>query len=168
MSSGASWLWTQALSLFDDPTLLRYRWPLFFLALATLGVVMLWRARPLVGSLLVAPALVCVFAAVAHQYPFRGRLVLCLLPALLLTVAEGAGAVARVTARQHPSLAAVFLLAVLWWPIAALVTWPPPYDLEHHRTVLRYLQAERRPGDAIHVFPLTRIGVLYYGPQVRV
>jgi hypothetical protein len=108
---------------------------------------------------------VCLCAAIAHQYPFRGRLVLCLLPGLLLTVAEGAGAVARVAARQHPSFAAVFLLAVLWWPVAALVTWPPPYDLEHHRTVLRYLQAQREPGDAIHVFPLTRIGVLYYGPQ---
>jgi hypothetical protein len=106
-----------------------------------------------------------MFAAIAHQYPFRGRLVLSLLPGLLLAVAAGAGATARAASRRHPSLAAVVVVAVLWWPVDALIQWPPPYDLEHHRAMLGYLQAHRQPGDAIHVFPLTRIGVLYYGSQ---
>jgi hypothetical protein len=41
----------------------------------------------------------------------------------------------------------------------------PPYEIEHHRAVLAYLQQHRKPGDVIHVFPLSRIGMLFYGPR---
>jgi hypothetical protein len=42
---------------------------------------------------------------------------------------------------------------------------PPPYQIEHHRTVLGYLQTHRRPGDVVYVFPLSRIGALFYGTR---
>jgi hypothetical protein len=45
------------------------------------------------------------------------------------------------------------------------VSAPPPYDLEHHRELLGYLQQHRQPGDAVWVFPLSGIGVRFYGPR---
>lgn len=50
-------------------------------------------------------------------------------------------------------------------PVAALAEAPPPYEIEHHRAVLEYLKEHRRPGDVVYVFPLSRIGTLYYGPS---
>ena len=57
------------------------------------------------------------------------------------------------------------MAALLVAPVAAIVNPLPPYELEHHRAVLAYLQKNRRPGDAVYVFPLSRIGMLFYGPR---
>lgn len=57
------------------------------------------------------------------------------------------------------------MLLLVGPPIAALAGAPPPYDIEHHRTMLGDLERHRQPGDAIYVFPLTGIGVLPYGPR---
>jgi len=43
---------------------------------------------------------------------------------------------------------------------------PPPYDIEHTPALLTYLQRHRQPGDVVYVFPLSRIGVLFYGPRL--
>ena len=65
------WVWDQGLSLFTDPTLLRYRWPAVFLLLAMLSLVASWGPRRHVVLLLLGPAVVALAAALAHQYPFR-------------------------------------------------------------------------------------------------
>ena len=41
----------------------------------------------------------------------------------------------------------------------------PPYEIEHTRTMLAHLQRNRQPGDVVFVFPLSRIGVVFYRPQ---
>jgi hypothetical protein len=46
--------------------------------------------------------------------------------------------------------------------------WPklrPPYEIEHHKDFLSYLQKNRHPGDIVYVFPLPSIGVRFYGPR---
>lgn len=159
------WFWGPAVTLFNDPTLLRYRWPVLFLIVAAVGTVALWRDRRDVALLLLGPVAVALLAAVAHQYPFRGRLILYLLPGLLLAIAAGAERVRRTAARYHPALGAGLMLALLVPPVEALARNTPPYDIEHHHVILGHLREHRRPGDAIHVFPLPRIGLLYYGPR---
>jgi hypothetical protein len=57
------------------------------------------------------------------------------------------------------------MAALLVPPILAMVKSPPPYENEPTRTFLEYLQRHRRPDDAIHFFPLSRIGALFYGPR---
>ncbi|HTK54923.1 MAG TPA: hypothetical protein VL308_23680, partial [Gemmatimonadaceae bacterium] len=63
------WLWSQTLSFFTDPTLLRYPLPLLFVALSLLGVVSLWRTRRGVALTLLGPFALATLAAAAHQYP---------------------------------------------------------------------------------------------------
>jgi Dolichyl-phosphate-mannose-protein mannosyltransferase len=163
--SEIGWFWDQALTLFTDRTLLRYRWPAFFLIVALLGVVATWRARRDVALLLLGPLFMAAAAAVAHQYPFRGRLILYLVPILFLAIACGAEWMRSRVGRYQPALGAALMLALLLPPVEAMATNTPPYDMEHHRVILDYLKAHRRPGDMIHTFPLTRIGLLYYGPR---
>ena len=160
------WFWDRMISLFGDPALLRYRWPAAFVILALVGVVALWqRGRRFALLLLLGPFVVSMAAAIAHQYPFRGRLVLWLLPAVLLAVAAGAEWIRRMASVFHPILGGALLIAVLVPPVMALVQAPPPYDIEHHRALLKYLQLHRQPGDLVYVFPLQRVGTMFYGPR---
>jgi hypothetical protein len=119
-----------------------------------------------VALLVLGPFVVAVAAAVAHQYPLRGRLMLYLVPSLFLLVGAGAGWLARALSRRaHPTLGVALTTLLLVPPALALGRDPPPYEIEHSRSVFAYLQQARRPGDAVHVFPLSRIAALYYGPR---
>jgi hypothetical protein len=108
---------------------------------------------------------VALLAAVAHQYPFRGRLAFYLVPSLLLAIGAGAEWIRRAAARFRPVLGGALMAALMLPPVEALAKNTPPYDMEHHHVILGYLQKHRAAGDAIHVFPLPRIGLLYYGPR---
>lgn len=163
--AGLRWFPDQLLSVFDDPTLLRYRWPAVFLVVSVLGMVALWRTRRNVALMLLGPIGIALVAAIAHQYPFRGRLMFYLIPGLLVAIAAGAEWIRREAARLHPVLGCVLMAGLLGPPVAAIVIAPPPYDIEHHHEVLGYLQRHRHPGDSIYVFPLVRIGTLFYGPR---
>ena len=164
-SSQLVWFWDRLTSLFADPTLLRYPWPVLFLVVTAIGAAALWRRQRLVALLSFCPLLVCMIAAIAHEYPFRGRLILCLLPPVILLLGAGAELLMRQASRLHPLLGWVLVVGLLAPPVMAIVEAPPPYDIEHHRTLLAYLQRNRQPGDVIYVFPLQRIGTLYYGPR---
>jgi len=164
-ASALRWFWNQTLSAFTDPTLLRYSWPVLFLCLAALGVAVTWRRQRVIALLLAGPFAVAVVAAVAHQYPLRGRLMFYLMPALLVTIAAGAEWIRDRLASVHPVLGASAMTALLVPAALGLVRDHPPYEIEHHRTVLAYLQKNRKPGDRVHVFPLSRMGVLFYGAR---
>jgi hypothetical protein len=163
--SDLGWFWTQASTLLTDPFLLRYRWPALFLGLALVGLVALWRRRRDVALSIGGPVVVAIVAAVAHQYPFRGRLMVYLIPSFLLAIAAGAELVREAASRVHFALGAAVMLVPLVPAVEALAAAPPPYDGEHHRAVLQFLEQHRRPDDVIHVFPLSRIGMLFYGPR---
>lgn len=163
--SGLRWFWDRSLTMFTDPALLRYALPELFLILALVGLVVLWRQRRDLSLLLIGPLLMGLIAAIAHQYPYQGRLMVYLIPGLLLAISAGAEGVRRLLAQAHPAVGAAGMAALLAFPVMALVKNPPPYDIEHHRALQGYLQQHRQPGDAVWAFPLTRIGLLYYGPE---
>ena len=167
--SAVRWFWESLTSLFSEVTLLRYRWPVVFVVVALVGVIALWRrSRPLALFLLCQFTLAIV-AALAQQYPFRGRLALWLFPAALLAVAAGAEWIRATANFLHPpagEIVGVLLLAALLVPpVMALAEAPPPYEVEHHKDFLSYLQKNRRPGDVVYVFPLSSVGVRFYGPR---
>jgi hypothetical protein len=133
--------------------------------LALTGVASLWRRDRFAALLVFCPVLVVMAAAVAQQYPFLGRLLMFLVPSTLLAVAAGIEAVRRMAARLHPVAGAAAMIGCLAAPALALAGSPPPYNLEHTREVLAYLAEHRQAGDAIYVWPISRIGLLHYGPQ---
>jgi hypothetical protein len=159
------WLWDRWTSLLSDPTLLRYSWPEIFVVVALVGVVALWSRRRPVALLLLGPLVVCMAAAIAHQYPFRGRLVVWLLPSLLLAVAAGAEWMRRRISRLHPAFGWALVIVLVVPSVRALAAAPPPYEIEHHRDLLSYLQKHRRPGDLVYVLQLQQIGTTFYGPR---
>jgi hypothetical protein len=163
--SALHWFWESLTSLFSDLTLLRYRWPVVFVVVALVGVIVLWRRSRSLALFLLCQFTIAIVAAVAQQYPLRGRVALWLLPAALLAVAAGAEWIRTRADSLHPIVGAIFLVALLVPPVIALAEAPPPYEIEHHKDFLSYLQKNRRPGDIVYVFPLPSIGVRFYGPR---
>jgi hypothetical protein len=169
VTEAPGWFWERLSSIFSDPSLLRYRWPAIFLIVAIVGLVVLWqRSRP-AALLLVGPFVVSMAAAVAHQYPFRGRLIVWLVPTALIAAAAGAewirGRASALHSAAGAALGAALMLAFLASPVMAMWEMPPPYDIEHWRAVLSYLQSHRQTGDEVYVLPLQRIGMSFYGPS---
>lgn len=166
--SALRWFWESLTSLFSDVTLLRYRWPVVFVIFALLGVMALWRHSRSRALFLLCQFTLAIVAAVAQQYPLRGRLALWLIPAALLAVAAGVEWMRATASSLHPSggvVGAILIAALLVPPVIALAEAPPPYEIEHHKDFLGYLQKNRRPGDVVYVFPLPSVGVRFYGPR---
>ena len=159
------WAWQAALSVFTDRTLLRYPWPEVAVGLSALGMAALARRRRDAALFLALPLLVAIAAALAHQYPLQGRLMFYLMPGLLLAIANGMGWLCVAAGRLHAALAPAVMVALAIPPLLSFARMPPPYDIEHSRTLLSYVVARRQPGDAIHVMPLQRISALFYGPR---
>jgi hypothetical protein len=169
VTEAPGWFWERLSSIFSDPSLLRYRWPAVFLIVAVVGVVVLWQRNRPAALLLIGPFVVSMAAAVAHQYPFRGRLIVWLVPSALIAAAAGAewirGRASALRSPVGPALGAALIMAFLASPVMAMWEMPPPYDIEHWRALLSYLQSHRQAGDEVYVFPLQRIGMSFYGPS---
>jgi uncharacterized membrane protein len=142
---------------------LGYPWAGVYLAVAGWGLVSLFR-RARVAALVVAfPLAVTLLAAVAHAYPFQLRLVLFLVPALLLLVAEGAASLGELT--RSRAVATLFLVGVAAPVAVALVRNPPVWQLDEVRPVLAELQRRRQPGDAVYAYYPTWQAIRFYGPR---
>jgi len=163
--SGAAWISQRFVELFSDATLLRYRWPLVFVALAVVGIAVTWRRNRRTAWILCGPSAVALAAAISHQYPFRGRLSFWLLPTAVILVAAGAEWIRAKASVLHPTVGAVFVCSMLVLPVMALAEAPPPYEIEHTREMLRYLQQHRQPGDVIYAMQLEEVGMRFYGPR---
>jgi hypothetical protein len=163
--AGATWIGQRFAELFSDATLLRYRWPIVFALLAGAGIVVVWKRSRVAAWLLCGPAMVALAAAIAHQYPFRGRLVFWLLPAAVLALAASADWIRAKASSLHPAVGVLVVLALSIAPVMALVEAPPPYEIEHHWEVLSYLQQHRQPGDVVYVMQLGEVGTRFYGPR---
>lgn len=144
-NSALAWIGQRFVELFSDPTLLRYRWPLVFVALALIGMMVVWKRSRLTFELLCGPAVVALGAAIAHQYPFRGRLSFWLLPAAAIPVAAATDWIREKGSALHPLMGALPVCAALIVPVLALAQAPPPYETEHTREMLGYLQQHRQP-----------------------
>ncbi|HET9803326.1 MAG TPA: hypothetical protein VFP96_08825 [Candidatus Acidoferrum sp.] len=163
--TGAVWIGQRFSELFSDATLLRYKWPVAFTLLAAAGIAVVWNRNRVVAWLLCGPPLVALAAAIAHQYPFRGRLAFWLLPAAILFLAAAIDRVRDKASRLHPAVGAATVLAVLVVPVLAIAEAPPPYEIEHTWELLGYLQQHRQPGDAIYATQLEEVGMRFYGPR---
>jgi hypothetical protein len=159
------WLWDRVTQLFGDPMVLRYVWPGVYSALAAVGFFVLWRRNRTGAIVLLGPLAAAVLAAVAQQYPFRTRIALYVLPGLVLAVAQGAEWIRVRMARLQPALGSACMLALFASPLWSVVRVPPPYFVEDHKTVLAYVRDNRRPDDAVYVYPYEVQAVERYGAE---
>ena len=144
---------------------LAYRLPTMYVALTAVGFVVLWRRDRRTATLLLAPTVLTLGAAVVGQYPFSERLILFLVPSFMLAIAAVVEAVRRLLwpySRVLALAAAVALLLPALYPVAAT---PPVYYTEHMKPVLSYVRERRQPGDGIYVYYGAALAVTFYGER---
>jgi hypothetical protein len=159
------WLWQRVVDLFGDPWTLRYDFPWFFAILALLGLIALWRQKRTAALLIAAPMAATLLAAIAHQYPFRSRLIVFLVPGAILATAAGAGWIADLASRRSALLGALVGCAFLLVPVKRLIEVGIPAHVDNYHPIYRHLQANRQPNDAVYVSFLANSSAIYYGPR---
>jgi hypothetical protein len=158
------WPWNRFTDLFGIPWGFRYRFSAVYSVLTLGGLVALWRTRRDTALLLLGPLAVTAAMAVAHVYPFEGRLVLFLTPVLLLAIAAAVQALATVAARYSRVVAVALPIAVALPAVERIVVDRPPYRLQEMRTLLDWLAPRQRPGDVLYVWYRAVPNVAWYAP----
>ena len=144
---------------------LGYPWRAMYLALMVVGAIVLWRRRSDAVAILLAPAAGALVAAAVHQYPFRDRLVVFILPSLFLLMGEAVDYMWR-RLSSVPRLFRVGIgVALLSGPIYALIQHPPVYRPDDMRTVLSHIRAGSGPGKVAYIYYGAGPGTTYYGAE---
>jgi 4-amino-4-deoxy-L-arabinose transferase-like glycosyltransferase len=162
----AGWPIRKALEVFRNPAGLKT--PILPLLFAIVGTITLARRRGPQFVLLAGPILAALVASALHRYPFHSRLILFLAPALILLVAEGLAVTFRYSSR--PSL--LILTVALSLAVVVPPTWTAlqrlihPRQVEEIRPLVEYLHLNRRAGDTLYVYWLSRVPYRYYAGRL--
>ena len=143
---------------------LQYGMPLLIVALAAAGCWWMLRHRLHVTLLLLLPALVTLTASWLGLYPFTGRFILFLLPAVLMMLSAATLQASRLLSRPWAGTLVAALVVLI--AAQATVRTLPPQSLEELKPVLRTIAQERRPGDAVYVYYGASQAFLFYGPSM--
>ncbi|MET0271245.1 MAG: hypothetical protein ABW173_12540 [Sphingomonas sp.] len=124
--------------------------------LSVIGAVVLGRRQGwALPAMLLLPLALAMLGAVAHAYPFTGRLILYGTPGLVVTSVAGAGALLGLLTGE---VAAAAIAAGLVFVAAPIVTRGLGETFAHRDEplpeVMAHVAAARRPGDAIYVHAL--------------
>lgn len=117
------------------------------------GLVVLLRKHGLFPLLFLLPIMMTLLASAFHVYPFEGRLLLFLTPALLLPVAAGINHITRITREKSPALAAALIGVLLAYPVGnACYRLIKPRAPEELRPVMEYVDEHFQEDDQIYVY----------------
>lgn len=157
------------LSEFTDRLANGLGWPhpvTIWLAVALLGIVLLWRRQREATLLLLAPWLMSITAAALQQFPLRGRLMDFLMPSLVLFIFAAFQAGVGWGWRRSPAFG-VGLLVLCALPVAYSTTRHnlPPFVVEDTKPLYARLAQLRQPGDAIYAYYAEGQYLRWYGPR---
>jgi Dolichyl-phosphate-mannose-protein mannosyltransferase len=107
-------------------------------------------------------------ASALHQYPFRARLILFLVPFVLLALAALVQQLHDLPWRRiGPWLAAGLAVAILWTPLRLSArVFLRPDNYQDVRNALQYLSDHREPGDHILLSQWTYPAYRFYAPRL--
>ena len=130
---------------------------------AVVGTVAVFRRERSAFVMWIAPGALSLLAALARLYPFEGRLILFVVPALYLLVAEGAQEVLLRTRPGGVLLAGTLIFLLLLHPVAAALDGVErPRYFEQIRPVLEHVSRARRSGDVVYLYYAAQYAVRYY------
>jgi hypothetical protein len=129
-------------------------------------------------SFLLLPALLTLCASGLHKYPFGGRLLLFLVPAALLVIAEGARQIVVAT-RPSATVVGYALIVLLFLDpsIYLLHHFGKPHTLvprmgtmlpEEIKPVMAYVHAHQKSGDVVYLITGSQPAYQYYDELYRI
>lgn len=121
--------------------------------------------------LLLSPVLITLIASGFHLYPFRGRLLLFIVPILLLFIAEGTESIINKTRNNFPIIGIMFLCLLLSQPILKtgynlmtqnIYRLRPVEDI---KPVMNYLKKWKNKEDILYLYHASQFAFKYYAKQ---
>jgi hypothetical protein len=151
-------------ALFADPGGIGFRGLAIFCFLV--GAAVLWRANRFHLALLLGPMLAALAGSGLKLYPFQGRVLLFVVPAILLLIAGGAERVRELAAGRMKGVYALLVFLLLFHPaLLATRALLRPRTREEMKPVLGQLQARRQEGERIYVHAKAEPAFAYYAAR---
>jgi hypothetical protein len=155
------WIMDNFFEMFNNPTGLTFRGIAAFAFLV--GCISVFRYNKAKFYLLVSPIFVTLLASILHQYPFKNRLIVFLVPFVLLFIGEGIEYV-RKRISVGSTMAGAVLIGVLFvYPLSwAAYHAKSPTNHEEIRSVISYVKNNWQNGDIIYVHYYAQYAFEYY------
>lgn len=160
-AAGWSWWGRSWLRMFAVP--LGQPVPLAGTLLLTVGVFSLWRRDRSWCAVLGVPLVLTMTAAAAGKYPFFGRHLLFLTPALFIFIALGTGVVARASRKAAWPVAIILVGVLIIKPIEDVIRASTDgREHENNRSVMQLVTAGYQPGDGLYMNTSAQYMFAYY------
>lgn len=134
-----------------------------------LGIFSFYQKDKALTMLLLTPIILCLFAALIHQYSLIIRLTLFLFPMLILIMAKGTQVIwERISIQKSKSLFYIYTVLLITAMInnvvgrSALQYISTPFDKEGSRQVLELLAKENTANQIIYLTPFGRSAWYFY------
>jgi hypothetical protein len=134
-----------------------------------IGCIVFYKTNRSKFLILISPIVATLVATYLHKYPFRGRLILFLVPFFILIIAEGiAWLLSQWKQRKVFAILGIVLAGMLLFPptIRAANLIVNPEKIEEVRSVFEYIKTHKKPGDLIYSDRLNQFnyyGKMYFG-----
>jgi hypothetical protein len=163
---GMFWLWKVLGESFSDPA--GFIFPVFVLGLFAAGFYAFFKKDPSRAFLYFLPIFFTLLAAVFGKYPFRGRVILFLVPCYYIFVGLGISHLAGLFGPKGRwaafCMAAVLLLVPLKEAGAHFLT---SRDWVHNREALQFFADHYEPGDLVFMNTSAQPPFFYYAGSLR-
>ena len=114
-------------------------------------------------TLLLLPVALTLLASGVHRYPFRGRLLLFLVPSVILLIASGLETIHRKTRDSVPLLGVLLVGFLFFHPLMeASRYFVRPHSVEEIRPVIAYMEKHRASGDLLYSYYGSKESLDYY------
>lgn len=118
--------------------------------------------------ILLFPVFFALLASGLHKYPFKGRLLLFLVPSLLLFISEGAAQIRYKTKQNFPvigiTLIGLLFIGPLFYAGHHLIK-PKPIHQEEIKPVLKYIRDNKQEEDVLYTYWGSTPAFKYYSER---
>ncbi len=155
------WLQDIFLKMFTDPLALSF--PLLALFLFLTGARSLYKENKKRFFILILPIILLLIAGLARTYPFKGRVILLVIPSVLIFLSTGILFFSQ-KLKNHGNIFLIFILCLLFTNSLreACSAFLTDYCKEDNRKICQIIQKEFQPGDFIFFSPHGQFAFWYY------
>jgi hypothetical protein len=155
------WIIDTFFEIFRDPVGLTFTGIAAFLFLV--GCISIFQSNKEKFYLLISPVFFTLLASILHQYPFKNRLIIFLVPFILLFIAEGVEFVREKTSVKSTMLGMVLVGLLFIYPVSWTVYHAKsPTNHEEIRPAINYIKNNWQDGDIIYVHYYAQYAFEYY------
>lgn len=113
--------------------------------------------------MLMLPILITLSASMLQLYPFKGRLIVFLIPVFLIFISEGAEYIRNSISRKSLLIGSMFLLLLFIYPVSwAAYHAKNPIIRSEIRPVFQHIQHNWQEGDIMYIHFFAQYEALYY------